>query len=240
MTPPLAPDSRLRRRRRPSGRTSRPESCSPWLAGAGALGPAPFPPLGPLPLKVTLVCLKGGFGFFARLQPRTPSVPPHPHPHPSPPRGFAVPRHPPAPADTPRLHLISPRLPCRWQQRVAHGFIYAHDVPVIAPDPGARRRAPATGFSLRAAGGRRQGPATPPSSRRSDSRIRGPKGASALTNRSGAVGLRDPATRCPRVNQRRSAFGGVEGEGMGRNNQQNATFRLFTLPPAVSSPRPVT
>lgn len=134
MTPPLAPDSRLRRRRRPSGRTSRPESCSPWLAGPGALGPAPFPPLGPLPLKVTLVFLKVALGFSLGSSPGLPPCPPHPHP--SPPRGFPVPRHPPALADTPRLHLISPRFPCRWQRRVAHGFIYAHDVSVTAPDLG--------------------------------------------------------------------------------------------------------
>ncbi|XP_059527661.1 collagen alpha-1(II) chain-like [Myotis daubentonii] len=82
---------------------------------------------------------------------------------------------------------------------------------------GARRRAPATRFSLRAAGGRLQGPASPPSSRRSDSRIRGPKGASALTNRSGAVGLRDPATRCPQSTSVEARLGG-DGEKSTKRN----------------------
>lgn len=112
------------------------------------------------------------------------SCPGLPSPHPSPPRRFPLPRRPPVLADTPRLHLISPRFPCCWQQRAAHWFIYAS---VIALD----LRCPEAGFCFPPPGrrGSPSGPRSPAAlqaKRRSDCSIRVWKDTSVLPNRSGA------------------------------------------------------
>lgn len=153
MTPPSAPDSRLRRRRRPSGRTSRPESCPGWRAGAGALGPAPVPPPGRLHLKVILLFPNVALGF----SPGSCPWPPFPPALANTPVPFAPPpscpgRHPTSAFNQPEVSLLLAAKSCSLIYLCALCVCYCSRSSVQGGgllQPAARSRQPGVAFGAR-------------------------------------------------------------------------------------------